>query len=78
MSWFTAQEEPFEEDAQWDAPQEPVQEGPPELGPVVYRVLTGVKYHGKKAEAGDLVDDLPEGSVEWLLNDGHIEKAEVK
>lgn len=45
-----------------------------------YRIVRGVNYPGadgveKRAEPGDLVDDLPEGSVGWLLDDGAIEKA---
>jgi hypothetical protein len=43
-------------------------------GPEVYRVLTGLNYGDKRADAGDLVDDLPEKSVKWLLADGHIQK----
>lgn len=39
-----------------------------------YRILMGVDYLGKRAEAGAIVDDLPRGSVAWLLRDGIIEK----
>lgn len=39
-----------------------------------YRVLSGIDYLGKRAEAGAIVDDLPRGSVAWLLRDGIIEK----
>lgn len=42
----------------------------------VYRARVGMNYRGKRVEAGELVDDLPEESVEWLLRDGHIEKVE--
>jgi hypothetical protein len=42
----------------------------------VYRVLVGLNYGDKRAEVNDLVDDLPEESVKWLLHDGHIEKVE--
>lgn len=40
-----------------------------------YRVLTGIDYPpNKRAEAGDLVDDLPPTSVKWLLEVGAIEE----
>lgn len=43
-----------------------------------YRVLTGLNYPGadehRRAEPGEIVDDLPKKSVGWLLEDGHIEK----
>lgn len=45
-----------------------------------YRVLTGLNYPGKggekRAEPGDVVTDLPAKSVDWLLDQGLIEKAE--
>lgn len=38
-----------------------------------YRVLTGLSYPpDKRAEIGDVVDDLPPKSVKWLLEQGHI------
>ncbi len=38
-----------------------------------YRALVGLDYPpGKRAEPGDVVDDLPEKSVKWLLKDGKI------
>ena len=40
-----------------------------------YKVLSGLSYPpDKTAEPGDVVDDLPEKSIPWLLKDGHIEK----
>jgi hypothetical protein len=40
-----------------------------------YRALVGLDYPpGKRAEPGDVVDDLPEKSVKWLLKDGKIEE----
>lgn len=42
----------------------------------VYRALVGLSYSTKMVEAGDLVDDIPEESVGWLLTDGCIEKVE--
>lgn len=38
-----------------------------------YEVLVGLDYPpDKRAEAGDLVDDLPKASVTWLLEQGFI------
>jgi hypothetical protein len=40
-----------------------------------YRALVGLDYPpGKRAEPGDVVDDLPEKSVKWLIRDGKIEE----
>jgi len=41
-----------------------------------YRVLVGVDYAGKRAEAGTIVSDIPSRSVNWLLEQGIIEKTE--
>lgn len=42
-----------------------------------YRALTGIDYPpGKRAEAGDIVDDLPGKSIKWLVACGAIEKAD--
>lgn len=42
-----------------------------------YRVLTGISYPpNKRAEAGDLVDDLPSRSIKWLAGSGAIEKVD--
>lgn len=43
-----------------------------------YRVLNGLNYPDgqggeKRAEIGDVVDDLPVSSLSWLLEQGHIE-----
>ena len=39
-----------------------------------YKVLVGVDYPpSKRAEAGDVVDDLPVDSVKWLKEQGLIE-----
>lgn len=49
-----------------------------------YRVLTGLNYPArrggpeKRAERGDVVSDLPAGSVGWLLEQGCIEPAETE
>lgn len=44
-----------------------------------YRVLNGLNYPAKggkpkRAEPGDVVDDLPAKSVPWLLEQGHVEE----
>lgn len=39
-----------------------------------YRTLTGLDYAGKRVEAGQVVDDLPESSVGWLRQGGFIEQ----
>lgn len=41
-----------------------------------YKVLVGLDYAGKRAEAGAIVDDIPSRSVAWLLDQGLIEKAD--
>lgn len=43
-----------------------------------YRVLIGLNYPTlkgeKRAEPGDVVEDLPKKSIAWLLRQGHIEE----
>jgi hypothetical protein len=41
-----------------------------------YRVLIGLNYPpgDKRAEPGDIVDDIPPGSAGWLLDAGAIEE----
>jgi len=42
-----------------------------------YRVLKGIDYPpNKRAEIGDVVDDLPANAVKWLLADEIIEDAD--
>lgn len=41
-----------------------------------YKALTGLDYAGKRAEAGDLIDDIPTRSTSWLLDQGLIERVE--
>lgn len=46
-----------------------------------YRVLTGLNYPGKsgkekRAEPGDVVDDLPATAIPELLEAGHVEPLE--
>jgi hypothetical protein len=41
-----------------------------------YRALVGIDYPpNKRAEAGDVVTDLPGDAIKWLLEDGLIEDA---
>jgi hypothetical protein len=43
-----------------------------------YRVIVGLDYPpGKRAEAGDIVADLPEKSIKWLVSQGLIEPHEA-
>lgn len=42
-----------------------------------YKVLTGLEYLGKRAEAGDVVSDLPPKSIKWLRESGLIEPADA-
>ena len=42
-----------------------------------YRVLQGIDYPpNKRAEAGEVVTDLPPQSVKWLLDSGIVEDAD--
>lgn len=41
-----------------------------------YRVLVGCNYSGKRAEPGDIVEDIPARSVAWLKRGGVIETVE--
>lgn len=42
-----------------------------------YRVLSGIDYPpNKRAEEGDVVDDLPAKSIKWLLESNIIEPAD--
>lgn len=44
-----------------------------------YRAVVGLDYPpNKRAEAGDIVSDLPEKSVAWLLSSGLIETLDGK
>lgn len=41
-----------------------------------YKILVGIDYAGKRAEPGDLADDIPAKSIPWLLEQNIIEKAD--
>jgi hypothetical protein len=44
-----------------------------------YRAVVGVDYPpNKRVEAGELVSDLPEKDVKWLLSSGFIEEVDGK
>lgn len=43
-----------------------------------HKVLVGLSYAGKRANAGDTVSDIPSRSVPWLIEQGLIEPAEGK
>ncbi len=44
-----------------------------------YRVLVGMDYPpDRRAEPGDVVDDLPVKSIPWLLEQGCIEPVDDK
>lgn len=44
-----------------------------------YRVLVGIDYPpNKRAEIGDVVNDLPGGAIKDLLANGYIEPADGK
>lgn len=38
-----------------------------------HRLLVGLDYNGKRAEAGEIVNDLPAKSVSWLVEQGLVE-----
>jgi len=42
-----------------------------------YKVLRGIDYLNKRAEAGSVVDDIPAKSTVWLLEQGIIEPAKL-
>lgn len=43
-----------------------------------YRALVGLDYPpGKRAEAGQVLTDLPEQSIKWLKKQGLIEAADA-
>jgi hypothetical protein len=45
-----------------------------------YRVLIGLNYppNDTRAEPGDIVDNIPPGSLAWLLKAGALEPAEPR
>jgi hypothetical protein len=42
-----------------------------------HKVLRGITYGSKRAEAGDVVSDIPSASVKWLTEQGIIEPADT-
>jgi hypothetical protein len=49
------------------------------MGKKQYRVLVGLNYppNDKRAEPGDVVDDIPPGSLGWLLDAGAVEEVKA-
>jgi hypothetical protein len=43
-----------------------------------YRVLVGVEYATRRAEVGEIVDDIPAKSIKWLREQGLIEAVDAK
>ena len=44
-----------------------------------YEVLAGIDYPpNKRAEAGEIVSDLPKDSIPWLLSSGIIKEVDAK
>ena len=41
-----------------------------------YKILVGIDYGDKRAEAGDNISDLPTKSISWLLEQGIIESVD--
>lgn len=39
-----------------------------------FKALVGLNYDGKRVEVGEVVNDIPEDSVEWLIQNRCIEK----
>lgn len=39
-----------------------------------YKALVGLNYGDKRVEAGEVVDDIPADSVEWLLESNCIKE----
>ncbi len=53
----------------------PVSEGSKKPRPkTLYKALVGLSYGDKQVSAGDVVDDIPAVSIEWLLESNCIEK----
>lgn len=53
----------------------PVSEGSKKPRPKdSYKALVGLSYGDKRVSAGDIINDIPEVSIEWLLEGNYIEK----
>lgn len=42
-----------------------------------HKALRGISYGNRRAEAGDVVTDIPASSVKWLIEQGIIEPADA-
>jgi hypothetical protein len=43
-----------------------------------YRVLVGIEYASRRAEPGDVVEDIPTKSIKWLREQNLIEPVDAK
>lgn len=43
-----------------------------------YTVRVGLNYRGIRREPGDVVDDLPAESIDWLVDQGMIEPMAIE
>lgn len=43
-------------------------------GHTKYKAVSDLSYGDKTVKAGEVVSDIPDESVSWLLRDGHIVK----
>ena len=39
-----------------------------------YRALVGLSFGDRQVSEGDVVEDIPEESLEWLLAGGYVKK----
>ena len=45
---------------------------------MAYKVLRGITYGKQRAEAGDIVNDIPASSQTWLKEQGIIEEVQAE
>lgn len=43
-----------------------------------FKINAGIDYTDKRAEAGDVVSDLPSSSIAWLVEQGIVEEVEFE
>lgn len=41
-----------------------------------YKALVGMNYGDKRVEPGEVVDDIPEADIEWLLEQNCIKEVD--
>ena len=54
----------------------PVSGKKPRTKKTKYKALVGLNYNDKRVEAGEVVDDIPKDSVEWLLESNCIKEVD--